>query len=420
MRCGPRHQVGRMKRSLFLLLLGLSFASSVGAKEPIVVWLSFDGVRHDALDPLAYPALGRLQNQGARATSLRPVFPSSTFANHVAMATGTHADRHGIVGNRFLDPELGFFDYGNDAKFLEAEPIWISAERQGVKAATFFWVCSETDWQGTGQSYRRAPFDGGLGEAEKVDQILSWLDLPEAERPRLIMSWWHGADAAGHRHGPGSDQVKAQLRGQDLELSRLLAGIDQRELWPRLTLMVVSDHGMTPANTLVDAGSLLDDADVGNRVVHGTSVAHVHLKDTADTQAAVAALQQVPGIRAFPSQELPESLRYRHPTRTGQVVAMVDPPLRLGGTRSKGLEFLRKLSGGGDGGAHGYDPDRFPDMHGVLLAMGRGVPAGISLPPTRVIDLAATVSQLLAIEPPRHSEGAPISGLGTGLAPPTP
>lgn len=398
------------------LLLGLLFATGANAAEPIVVWLSFDGVRHDAVNPELYPGLARIQKEGSRAASLRPVFPSSTFANHVAMATGTHADRHGIVGNRFLDPRLGFFDYGNDATFLEAEPIWISAERQGVKAATFFWVCSETDWRGTGQSYRRAPFDGGLGEDEKVDQILAWLDLPEAERPRLIMSWWHGADAAGHRHGPGSDEVQAQLRGQDRELVRLLAGIDERKLWERLTLILVSDHGMTAADTLVDVGSILEDAEIGARVVHGTSVAHVHLKDGADPQAAVDALKKVSGVRAFPSQELPESLRYRHPTRTGEVVALVDPPLRLGGTRSRGMEFLRKLSGGGNGGAHGYDPDRFPDMHGVLLAMGRGVAAGQVGPPARVVDLAATVSRLLGIDPPGSSEGQPIPGFGVPAA----
>ena len=69
-----------------------------------------------------------------------------------------------------------------------------AAERQGIRTAVFFWVGSETEWGGYGATYRKAPFDGDVPEREKVDQILTWLELPESARPRLILSWWHGAD----------------------------------------------------------------------------------------------------------------------------------------------------------------------------------------------------------------------------------
>ena len=110
---------------------------------------------------------------------LLPVFPTSTFPNHVSLATGAHVDRHGIVGNVFFDPRHGLYRYSSEASWIEAEPVWVSAERQGVRTASFFWVGSESDWRGTGTTYRRAPFDSGIPEAAKVDQILAWLDLPE-------------------------------------------------------------------------------------------------------------------------------------------------------------------------------------------------------------------------------------------------
>ena len=62
------------------------------------------------------------------------------------MATGTYADVHGIVDNRFYDREKGVYSYSSDADWLQAEPLWIAAERQGVKAATYFWVGSESPW----------------------------------------------------------------------------------------------------------------------------------------------------------------------------------------------------------------------------------------------------------------------------------
>lgn len=399
----------------FLVALLWLTAAPAWAASPLVIWLSFDGVRHDALEGAETPALARLAREGARAEALIPIFPSSTFANHVAQATGTHADRHGIVGNRFLDPELGFFDYGNDARYLEAEPIWAAAERQGVRSAAFFWVGSETDWRGVGASYRKTPFDGKLGEGVKVDQILAWLDLPEAERPRLIMSWWHGADAAGHRHGPDSEEVRAQLADQDRELLRLLAGLDARDLWSRTTLLLSSDHGMTNAESVIDAGIVMRRAGLKARVVHGSSVAHLHLRDPAQAAAAVAAFADVSGVTAYLRDELPAHLRYAHPTRVGQVVVLAEPPYALGGARSRGLAFLQKITGNASRGAHGYDPSRHPDMHGVLLAMGRGVVPGTRLGRPRAVDLAATVAALLGIDPPASSEGRVVPGIVSGV-----
>ena len=406
-----------MRRLLAALLwvLAIPLAAPGWAEAPLVVWLSFDGVRHDALEGADTPALARMAREGGRAEALVPIFPASTFANHVAQATGTHADRHGIVGNRFLDPQLGFFDYGNDARYLEAEPIWAAAERQGVRSATFFWVASETDWRGVGASYRRAPFNGRLGETAKVDQILAWLDLPETERPRLIMSWWHGADAADHRHGPASEEAADQLAGQDRHLGRLLAGLDERGLWDRTTLIVSSDHGMTANEVVVDAGTVMRRAGLEARVVHGTSVAHLHLADPSRKADAVAAFADLPGLRAYPSDQLPTHLRYAHPTRVGQVVALAEPPTALGGARRRGRAFLRRITDRVSG-AHGYDPSRYADMHGVLLALGRGVAPASSLGRPRAIDLAATVSALLGIDPPTSSEGRRIPGLGAPLS----
>ena len=204
-----------MARTFFLtVLLTLSLGAADALADPTVIVLSWDGVRSDYPERTSLPGLERMERKGMRAKRMTPVFPSSTFANHVSLATGTYPDRHGIVDNRFWDRERGLFDYGNNADWLDAEPLWASAERQGVRAATHYWVGSETPWRGQASHYVKAPFDGSVGEAEKVDQILSWLDLPAPERPGLIMGWWHGADGAGHRYGPDSPEVTQALQEQ--------------------------------------------------------------------------------------------------------------------------------------------------------------------------------------------------------------
>jgi len=404
--------MGRIPAWLGWILLGLLSTSVDAGADPVVILLSMDGVRHDYPDRGELPSLERMARDGVRAAALVPVFPSSTFANHVSLATGTHADRHGIVANRFFDPELGEFDYGNDASFIEAEPLWVAAERQGIKAACFFWVGSETDWQGVGASYRRAPFDSSIGEAEKVRQILEWFDKPAAQRPGLIVSWWHGADKSGHRFGPESDRTTDQLRQQDSVLGTLLRALDQRDAWAETTLIVVSDHGMAIVTESLDAGALLRKAGIGTRVVSAGASALVYLDDPAQTDAAVDALRGIDGVRAFPSGQVPEGLRYRHPTRTGHVVVLTDPP-RMLSRSSSGLNRWRRISSvfGNTIGTHGYDPKAHPEMGAIFFAVGRGVPPGASLGSVRSIDVAPTVTRLLGIDPPRHAEGAPISSI---------
>jgi hypothetical protein len=397
-----------------LLLLVLLLPAALRAGPPAtVILISLDGVRGDLLEDEQLPALRRMLREGARAEALVPVFPSLTFPNHVSMATGTWPDRHGIVANHFLDRERGEFDYANESSWIQAEPLWVAAERQGVRAATFFWVGSETAWRGVAATHRVTPFDDAVGEAAKVDRILAWLDLQGAERPRLVLSWWHGADRAGHRHGPGAPEVREALRGQDAELGRLLAGLDARGRLATTTLLVVSDHGMAEGREALNPFAALEARGIRARVILGSAVAFVHLERPAQTDAAVAALAGLPGVRAFRGDALPPEWRLAHPTRIGDVFAVAEPPRLF--TRpwtARDARFrLSRLLGSGQG-VHGHDPAAHPEMHGVFLAVGRGVPAGLRPGRVRAVDVAPTVARLLGIEPPRDAEGVPVPGIG--------
>ena len=398
----------RWAKRLANTLLALAIGAANAAGGDIVVLISMDGVRHDFLDGASLPALQRMQREGARAERLIPVYPSNTFPGHVSIATGTWPDVHGVIDNHFEDAERGTYRYEADASWIKAEPLWAAAERQGVPAAAYFWVGSETDWNGIGARYRMTPFDAARPETEKAGQMLRWLKLPEAERPRLIMSYWAGVDSVAHRSGPTAPAVAEQLRLQDAALRRLLAGIDAMKLWPTLTLLVVSDHGMTAAGQLIDAAAALADAGIKARVL-GSAVANVYLDDAQDLEAATAALADLDNVQVFPGGETPGAWRLRHDGRTGDLVATTAPPYVL--TRSSNpicaLMPNRCLSPGG----HGYRPEH-PDMSGILLALGRGVKAGARLPPAHQIDVAATVARLLNIAPPAQSEGTPIAGIG--------
>ncbi len=407
-----------MFRSLSIALASLlfSFGSHAAALPPLVVVISMDGVRWDYPDEPGLVALSRMQREGARAQSLVPVYPSNTFPGHVSLATGAHPDVHGIVDNVFNDRQRGRYVYSSDASWLRAEPIWIAAERQGLKAATYFWVGSESDWRGTGTSYRIAPFDGTRAESLKVAQILEWLRLPEAERPRLIMSYFAGTDNVAHNRGPDSAAMREQLLAQDAQLLLLMQGIDALALWPRLTLIVVSDHGMTAMGDFVSLEDALVEAGVAAQV-DGSTVAHVFLENSGAMEKARAVLQaQDERLTVMTGAEAASRFRFAAAGRTGDLVVLAEPPVLL--QRPDGVEGL--LMGalrffGWDFGGHGYLPSH-GDMHGVFLAMGGVVPAGEQLPSVHQVDVAPTVARLLGIEPPLQAEGQAIEALFTGPA----
>jgi predicted AlkP superfamily pyrophosphatase or phosphodiesterase len=397
------------------LLVIAAPAPSFAAEDGTVIVLSWDGMRHDYPDRGEFPGLARVISEGARAERLVTVFPSSTFPGHVSLATGTHPDRHGIVGNHFVDRQLGRYAMESEADWLLAEPIWIAAERQGVIAATYFWVGSESDWRGRGTRYRESPFDGGRPEAVKVDRILEWLALPEGERPRLIMSYWAGADRIGHRFGPESARVTDQIAAQDLQLQRLLQGLDLLDRWASTTLLIVSDHGMAESHRYTDLRGMLATAGIGARVT-GSTVAHVYLDDPDDHARAGDLLGKIEGARVYSGDALPGWMRLSHAARTGDWLVVASPPLTF--SRPAGWEgaMVATLSmAGWTFGSHGYPPDH-PDMPGMFLALGRGVPAGARLPAVHQVDVAATIAALLGIEPPLESEGTPVPGLEIPVA----
>ncbi|MCB1692191.1 MAG: alkaline phosphatase family protein [Pseudomonadales bacterium] len=395
-----------MKR-LFVILLVI-LCGGAHADSPLVILLSWDGMRHDFPDRGDYPGLQRMEAEGIRAGRLTPVYPSATFPGHVSLATGAPPSVHGILDNNFFDRKKGKYSYSPEADWIAAEPVWITAERQGVKAATYFWVGSETDWHGQGQHYRIAPFDAYRDEADKVAQIIAWIDLPPADRPGLIMSYWSGADGTAHIKGPDHPDVNEAIAGQDRNLQTLMQAIDERQLWPSTTLLLVSDHGMTEVNESVEIKSAIEDAGLGVRVFGGNAVQHLFIDNADDEPKLMQILDAAPHVRAFEGEAIPAELRF--PGRTGDVVVTTEPPYTLSRSESLRSRLIGIASSimGWRSGAHGYDPT-LADMGGIFFAMGRGVSAGKKIDNVSQLQVAPTVTSLLGIDPPRDARAEPVA-----------
>ena len=231
---------------LFILLFAL-VAGPLAAQlpdRPVTILISLDGFRADYLDRAAAPRLKALADAGVRA-AMRPSFPSTTFPNHYTLVTGLRPDRHGIVANSMEDvakPGVTFTMANADPFWWTgAEPLWITAERAGVRTATMFWPGSNVDYA------KIRPRDWWLyakenSEAQRVDAVLDWLRRPAATRPQFVTLYFDTVDTAGHEHGPDDPKTDAAIAAADAQVGRLVDGV--KALGVRANYVIVADHGM--------------------------------------------------------------------------------------------------------------------------------------------------------------------------------
>jgi len=394
----------------FVLLLCLvsifkSVQADVWSPSNLVIVISMDGMRHDYPDKASFPGFKRMELEGLRVQKMIPTFPSNTFPGHVSLATGARPEVHGIIDNDFYDKKLRkSFDKMSASEWLQAEPIWISAERQGKRAAVYYWLGSEGSWQGRSASYFKAPFKSTLSEGSKVKQIIQWMDLPKEKRPSLIMSYWHGADSEGHNFGPSHLLVKKKIEQQDKFLQDLQRAIDERNAWDYVSLIVVSDHGMTEKGEAIDISEIIQKGKSQAYIKKSNAVVHLNFKTEKNKTDAFNFLKQQPNIEVYSSNNMPKAISVYHNDRSGDLVLIAKKGFYFssGGLINTSLE--KGKANFFTGGMHGLPPDN-PDMATIFLAQGRGIKKASSIFSVNMLDVAPSIASLLGIAPPLQAEG---------------
>src|SRR5271167_3792636 len=167
-----------------------------------VVLVSLDGFRYDYAKKYDAKNLLSFAKQGASAPDgMVPAYPSITFPNHYTLVTGLYPEHHGIVANSFYDParkeSYAYTDpkAATDGTWYGGTPLWVLAEKQGMRAASFFWPGSEAEIQGKRPSYYLT-FDDKFPDEKRVDQIIAWLRLPPGQRPHFITLYYSNVDHA--------------------------------------------------------------------------------------------------------------------------------------------------------------------------------------------------------------------------------
>lgn len=374
---------------------------------PHVVLISIDGFRHDYVTLFKTPNLRRLAASGVRAKGLRPVFPVKTFPNHYSMATGMYPANHTLVGNWIVDPRTDQLyritdrNAVEDPRWYAGEPIWVTAETQGMVSASFFWVGTEAPISGIQPSYWYR-FDESISNTRRVNQVLEWLRMDAERRPHFITLYFDTVDSTGHNFAPDSEQVAAAVSEVDAQIGRLLDGIEKLTYGESVAVIVVSDHGMARFES--DQTWYLPDLvelDPAIRTAGSKTdlVLHLDGSDT-DPDLLVRDLRRaMPEVEIHRVGHLPPRLHYSgSDPRLGDIV-LIPPP---------GWQILNQSEQDGpawSGWTHGWDPET-PQMHGVFIAAGPGIRPGSTLRTIDMVDIYPLATRLLGLRPHAKVDGS--------------
>jgi predicted AlkP superfamily pyrophosphatase or phosphodiesterase len=389
---------------VLLLLSACATAPAPGpasnAAEPrSVLLISIDGFRRDYIDRGVTPVLSGLAQQGVRATSMRPSFPSVTFPNHYTIVTGLRPDHHGVVNNYMTDDSIpGAVFKLSDRQVLadprwwnEGEPIWVTAEKAGLRTATLFWPGSETEIRGKRPS-EWLPFDDKLPYAERVDRVLGWLERPTDARPRFVTLYFSSVDTQGHKFGPDSPEVNAALADVDAALGRLVDGLRARKLDNAVDLIVVSDHGMaaTAPERAIDLDKVIDPKAVR---LDWLARAFVGLTPMPGRDHAVEKklLKRHEHFECWRKEKIPARFHFGAHHRIPPVFCLADSGWILVSTARPDTYPM-------SGGTHGYDNEA-PDMGGLFVASGPSFRKGVTTPAFDNVDLHPLMLKLLGLPP---------------------
>jgi alkaline phosphatase D len=383
------------------LLALLSFNSCSNVKiervTPYVVMVSLDGFRWDYDSIYGTPVLDDIAKKGVMAERLIPSFPTKTFPNHYAIATGLYPDHNGLVNNSFYAPDLNLvYRIGDrtmvaNAAFYGGEPIWVTADKAGVKTASFYWVGSEARVMGMQPDYWKA-FDEEVPFSDRVDTVLKWLALPERKRPHLVTLYFEEPDAVSHVYGPLSPETASVVRSLDSLIGVLRDGISKLPQAKNTNLIVLSDHGMGE----IDASRynyILDTLpDRMMKRIYGGSPVWAIAPAEGMTDSVLYYLNIQHGIKAYRREDLPAYLHYGTNQRIPGIVLIADPGWVAG---------LRPQQSGYNRGDHGYDW-KFRDMHSIFYGEGPAFRKGSTVDTLFNVDVYNIVARILKLTPAKN------------------
>ena len=389
-----------------LAAVNVSAQQPVKDLKPTVILISLDGFRYDYIDKYSPPTLNTLARDGVRAKWMIPSFPTKTFPNHYTIATGLYPQNHGIVENNVWDYDKKF-EMSNTRRVEEpywwlGEPIWVTAEKQGQRSASYFFVGTNTLIEETKPSITRR-YNGNVPNTMRVDKLLSWFDLPSATRPTMMTMYFSETDDVGHEFGPDAEETKYAAWEVDSYIARLMAGLKTRKIDDKVNIIIVSDHGMAAVDQrnaiIMDEFFDPKDKNLADPVMTTGEIWQIFPKPGKEDYL-MNRLSGIKNATCWRKKDIPKRLHYNEGRRIAPIVCSSDEGWYMTDRerydKDKDMvEFPRTK------GAHGYD-NRYQSMMATFVAHGPAFKKGDVADPFENIEVYNIMCKILKLKPAKN------------------
>lgn len=385
---------------------------SVKDLKPTVILISLDGFRYDYLEKYNPPTLNKLAQEGVRAKWMIPSFPTKTFPNHYTIVTGLYPAHHGIVENNVYDFGTVFTmskrEEVQNPRWWLGEPIWVTAEKQGQIAASYFWVGSEAAIEGRQPTFWRA-WNGRVPAEMRVDKVLSWLDLPVEKRPTMITLYFSDVDDAAHEFSPDAEETKYAVRNVDRYIERLMEGLKRRKIDRKANVIVVSDHGMAAID--LRQTTFLDDYfdfDLTERILWTNEIVQIFPK-AGKSDEIYSKIKSLAHTTCWKKNEIPARLHYQDSPRIAPLVCSTEEGW-MTTSHKRYADWLEDIDDvTKPRGAHGYD-NRYQSMQATFIAHGAAFEKRKVVEPFENVDVYHIMTQILNLIPARNDGNPATAG----------
>jgi len=365
--------------------------------KPYVVLICSDAFRWDYAEKYQAKNLLKFSAEGVRAESMYPSFPASTHANHFALVSGLYPSHSGIVGNDFYDPARKEMFKPSDGSWFGEEPIWVTAEKQKMLTASFWYIDTEPAVKGTHLTYiyKHLKNQEALGE-ERAKTLKDWLSLPEEQRPHFIACYFPDADHTGHTYGPNSPETAKAVAFIDDAVGKMVEAAKSTGV--PVNFIFVSDHGMMEIDRqhhLHVPASIDKDKFV---IVSQGNYVMLHAKNSADIVPMYEKLkaEKVPGYDVVLKKDLPAIWKFGPKddkyNRVGDILLVA--------------EYPKVFTENNTVGAHGFDAHEHADVRATFFAWGPAFKTHLQIRPFDNVEVYDVMTQILGIK------GLPNDGTG--------
>ena len=164
--------------------------------------------------------------------------------------TGQYPESHGVIHNLYFDAEtqttysssetLNVTEWFNQGG---AEPIWVTAIKQGHKAGTIRYPgCNVAinDVEPTKRVMNAPWFSENYPNEQGIDDAVSWLKDDDFD---IVLLYSSEPDGALHKFGIGDSRTIEVTKAVDENVGYLFDKLDQSGLSDITDVIIISDHG---------------------------------------------------------------------------------------------------------------------------------------------------------------------------------